>query len=632
MPVDRAVLSENPAQPNAIPLRARWVTLGLAVGFVLLLYAWTACSNRWPANAGHPENDYYNLLVEGFRAGQLSLKTPVPTGLLALSDPYDPIANEPYRLHDASYYRGKFYLYFGVTPALVAFWPYATLTDHHLSHPQAAVIFCAIGFLANAALILSVARRFFPAASTLILTTSVLGVGLANIVPVLLGRADVYEVPIACGYACVMLALLALWRTLREHEPRARWLAVASVVYGLALGARPSLLPGALVLFLPIVATWRDAPAGNPRRHRSLRRLACAAILPISAIGIALMAYNAARFDRPWEFGQRYQMEGVRLSAMKLFSPDYFWINVRLYFFQPLRWTTDFPFAQGILQPPIPPGHLGSEGAFGALVNLPFLWFAAAAFLPATQFFAADSQRPLRWLIATVALLFAANAAMLCLFAGACDRYQAEFLPALSVLAALGLLTLESAAPTPPRRAVVRAAGLTLLAISAATDWLASYKSSPQAQIVIANTLAESGQPAAAILEYERALKTEPGLPYAHHGLAVALAATGRLPEASAQFRAAVQAKPDFAEAHNGLGVTLLRQHDPLAALAEFETALRIAPRFAEAHFDCAVALLALGRVGDAIPHLEETLRLRPNLPGARDRLEAARRQSSLTR
>jgi tetratricopeptide (TPR) repeat protein len=626
MSVDRDVPSENPAQPTAVSRRARWIALGLTGGFVLVLYAWIAGTNRWPANAGHPENAYYNLLVEGFRAGQLSLKTPVPPGLLALPDPYDPIANEPYRLHDASYYRGKFYLYFGVTPALVAFWPYAALTGRHLSHPQAAVMFCAIGFLASATLVVSVARRYFPQAGTLTLTTAVLGVGLANMVPVLLGRADVYEVPIACGYACVMLALLALWRTLRERGPRARWLAAASAAYGLALGARPSLLPGALILFLPVLAAWRDSSEENPRRRRLLLRLACAAVLPIGAIGIALLAYNAARFDTPWEFGQRYQMEGVRLSAMKLFSPAYFWTNVRLYFFQPLRWTADFPFAQGILQPAIPPGHLGFEGAFGALVNLPFLWLSAAALVPAMQFCAADSARALRRLVAAVTLLFAGNAAMLCLFAGACDRYQAEFLPALSVLAALGLLTLERAAPTPPRRTVVRAAGVALLAISAATDWLASYKSSPQAQIVIANTLAESGQPTAAIREYERALKTEPGLPYAHHGLAIALAATGRLPEATAHFRAAIEAKPDFAEAHNGLGVALLRQHDPLAALAEFEAALRMAPRFAEAQFDCAVALLALGRAAEAIPHLEEALRLSPGFPGARERLEAAHR------
>ena len=40
---------------------------------------------------------YYNLLVQGFRAGQLSLKKEVPPGLAQLADPYDPTANRPYR-------------------------------------------------------------------------------------------------------------------------------------------------------------------------------------------------------------------------------------------------------------------------------------------------------------------------------------------------------------------------------------------------------------------------------------------------------------------------------------------------------------------------------------------------------
>jgi len=89
------------------------------------------------------EDAYYNLLVRGFRAGQLDLKTEVPAGLAHLADPYDPVANANYLLVDGhplwdlSYYHGKLYLYYGVTPALVLFWPYAALTGHYLGHKDA---------------------------------------------------------------------------------------------------------------------------------------------------------------------------------------------------------------------------------------------------------------------------------------------------------------------------------------------------------------------------------------------------------------------------------------------------------------------------------------------------------------
>jgi tetratricopeptide (TPR) repeat protein len=356
-----------------------------------------------------------------------------------------------------------------------------------------------------------------------------------------------------------------------------------------------------------------------------------AAAAPIALIGIGLLVYNYLRFDSPWEFGQRYQLAGIKVSAQRLFSPDYFGSNVRMYFFQPLRWTGDYPFVQGIKVPPVPPGHLGAEGAFGALTNLPFLWLVGATLLVWRERRAAASLRPLRGFLVAVALLFVMNAATLCLFAGACDRYQAEFLPALTLLAAIGLLALEHAAASPTRFRLVRGAAMALLLVSAVTNWLASYKSSPEAQTVAGNDLAGAGAHAAAMEKYRQALRTEPDYAYAHHGLAIALAAEGRLPEAIEHFRQAVRSKPDFAEAHNGLGVALLRQQQPAEAEREFEAALRAAPDFAEAHFDCAVALLQLQRSREAIPHLEETLRLKPGFPGARERLELARLQTQAT-
>jgi len=70
-----------------------------------------------------PADAYYNLLVEGFRAGHLSVKKEVPTGFaqlktLTIRVPIAPIGF-CVRLSDLSYYKGRFYLYFGVTPTLL---------------------------------------------------------------------------------------------------------------------------------------------------------------------------------------------------------------------------------------------------------------------------------------------------------------------------------------------------------------------------------------------------------------------------------------------------------------------------------------------------------------------------------
>src|SRR5579862_7590730 len=121
---------------------------------VIGVYACMARSVGWEALSPNAADSYYNLLVEGFHDGHLSLKKEAPLGLTQLADPYDPAANAhfrlgPDRLQDLSYYKGRLYLYFGVTPALILFWPFVALTGHYLSHRLAAVIFCAIGFLTS---------------------------------------------------------------------------------------------------------------------------------------------------------------------------------------------------------------------------------------------------------------------------------------------------------------------------------------------------------------------------------------------------------------------------------------------------------------------------------------------------
>jgi len=118
---------------------------------VIGVYAYTAHSGFLESVNLNAADTYYNLLVQAFRAGQLSLKKEAPPGLAQLADPYDPTANALYRpasnsMIDMSYYKGKLYLYFGVTPALILFWPFAALTGHYLFHRQAVAIFCALAF------------------------------------------------------------------------------------------------------------------------------------------------------------------------------------------------------------------------------------------------------------------------------------------------------------------------------------------------------------------------------------------------------------------------------------------------------------------------------------------------------
>src|SRR6266566_5231316 len=84
---------------------------------VIGTYAYMAHSGFMASMSLNAADAYYNLLVQGFRTGQLNLKKEVPLGFAQLADPYDRTANAPYGVLDLTYYKGKFYLYYGVAPA-----------------------------------------------------------------------------------------------------------------------------------------------------------------------------------------------------------------------------------------------------------------------------------------------------------------------------------------------------------------------------------------------------------------------------------------------------------------------------------------------------------------------------------
>jgi tetratricopeptide (TPR) repeat protein len=505
-----------------------------------------------------PADAYYNQLVQGFRHGQLNLERDVPSGLTKLADPYDPVANVSYReqnqLHDTSFYKGKLYLYYGITPALVLFWPYAILTGHYLFHKHAVAIFCAVGFLASVALLCALRRRYFPEVSEIVVAACALALGLTNCVPVLLQRPDVYEVAISCAYAMAMLALMGIWRALHEPVLRCWWLATASLGYGLAVGARPPVLLGAVILLVPVVHTWILAPERDKQRWLIVAPMLAAAVVPISLVGFGLMLYNYLRFDNPFEFGMYYALSGLREHALsQIFSLKYLWFNFRVYFLQPMRWGDSFPFVEGIKLPPFPAGQLYVENPFSILANIPFVWLALAVPLVWRER-ALAARSALCALMSAVILFFSICALTICLYAYACLRYEVDFVPALVLLAVCGVLGLERVLTASPRwRMVVRCGWIAALLFSVGVSLLMCVLRYAEEQFRDGFGQLHFGRVQEAMPYFEESLRINPNDPMAHYYFAIDLVQAGRLTEAINQYGQVLRLDPGYPGAREGL-------------------------------------------------------------------------------
>ena len=640
-------------EPIIGTMKGAWKSLGAVCVLAVAIYAYTARLGRLEPLISNPADSCYNLLVQGFRDGHLSLKKEVPPGFAQLADPYDPAANRPYRsvpyrLSDLSYYKGRLYLYWGITPAVILFWPYVALTGQYLADRPAVTILCAVGILASVGLLRGLWRRYFADVSAGVVAACALGMGLATGVPVLLPRSDVYAVAVICGYMLTMLALGAIWCALHETERKGRWLAVASVAYGLAVGARPSLLFGGVILLVPVVQTWRE--------QRPIGMLLLSATGPIVLIGLGLILYNYLRFDSPFELGQHYQLGGQRQLTWPFFSGRYLWFNFRVYFLEPAHWRTPFPYVHEITVPPLPTGQINVQEPFGVLTNVPLVWLALAAPL-AWRNRPGQSASALRWFLIAAALLFGTSALALEFYCSTAFRYEVDFLPALILLALIGILGLERAlAPTSEsgqadrpqvwRRAARWGWGL-LLGFSVAFNVLVSLENYAYAGCALGTTLADGGQiPEAipifeealrmkpdfaeghnkfgitleqagrttdAIEHYEQALRIKPDYAEAHYDLANALLRAGKIEEAIGHYQQALQINRDYAEAQNNLGGALFRLRRDPEAVEHYEQALRIKPEYAGAHFNLGLALARLGRVQEAMGHWEQAVRINPD-------------------
>ena len=363
----------------------------------------------------------YGALAHSLLNGRLDLQRDPPAAMAEMQNPYDTAARQsaaPDALWDVAYYQGRYYVYFGIVPCLLFQLPFELLTGVPDLPPSLAMIVMA--WLLAAA-----------------------GIAGGSQVYYLLLRPSVYEYAILCGAAFV---LLALWQWLcaantpvQHHGKIMLHMALGSLCMALVAGCRPQMELFA-VLCLPIF--WPQYIRQKRLRSKQGITEAIAFVLPVILVALGLMAYNAARFGSPFDFGANYNLtsndmthRGFRIGRL---APALFTYFLSLPVVQAV-----FPYLAGTKMQTNFMGMTITEVFYGgALVSLPLLWaFAALPLLRRRM----ARQKDLRAMVLLPVLLAVILAALDCQMAGVLYRYLSDYLTPLLFAAALVWLWAESA-------------------------------------------------------------------------------------------------------------------------------------------------------------------------------------------
>ncbi len=428
------------------------ILLLIIVIYLMFITDWTS---RW---------SLYNSFTDALLWGHNHLLVRPSAALLSLPDPFDPVANAPYRIHDASLFNGLFYIYYGITPVLLAFLPFKLMTFQDLPTCYAVLVFMAVG-LFFCLLSFQHLSRLLPVThrrATAIVAGLSLGVGMP--LGYIASWPQVYEAAVTAGFMMISATLYFFLLGLSKgaSSQQNRWLAVASLCLGLSVGARPHFV--LLFAFLPVI--WYASFA---------HRMGCDLVFvlrrgfwvfgPACGCVLALMTYNYARFGNPLEFGLHYQLAAVNVKTYPMFDPWRILSALYFYLAVPPIVVDKFPFIAAHTVWPFGElkGYLGwhPETNLGMLVRAPILILAFAT--PAIVWQHRHRlPRPLSWWLAG---LCAASIVLfgLMLMAGASIRYQLDFMW-LWMLAALISAIIVDHALTDRRRLQVLYRGTIILA------------------------------------------------------------------------------------------------------------------------------------------------------------------------
>lgn len=275
-------------------------------------------------NSIEPDNYkvYNEKFVNSICHGSFSLEDKPSQKLMDLENPYDDLERSKLErgkdyLWDTAYYKGNYYVYFGILPLLVFFLPYYIITKTYLDMTIVILILSMIIFILIKEVLLKIINRYFPKISFKFIVGALIMLCSGSLVLYADGMSRFYELAILSALVCVLWGIYFILNSLEQDEKKYINIFWGSLLLALSVACRPIALLASL-LILPYLIQLLII---NIKKFKSdkmpLLKLLVSAGIPYITVGILLMLYNYVRFENPFEFGAKYQLTVINMGALK---------------------------------------------------------------------------------------------------------------------------------------------------------------------------------------------------------------------------------------------------------------------------------------------------------------------------
>jgi len=371
--VNRANLSDT-HRINKNVVSFLFCTLGVVI--VLIVSVWYITGGKMTHLT--PYTHFFDMQADGFLAGQTALLVEPPEELAQLANPYDWKSREGFSyIWDASYFNGKYYIYWGPVPALLA--SLLKLIHAGIVEDQLLLLIFISGLtIVFSAFLYYLRKQYFKSVPNWTLLLFTLVFGFATPIFWLVNRPSVYETAIASCQLFLLLGIYAVVRGINSLKHQIMWLLLAGASLGAAVCSRVNVV---LTVFF-VFGVTAFILITQIKKDRSKIQSFVAFLAPLIVFAIALSWFNYTRFGSIFETGIHYQLTGGVISSGStvLYSPWYVIPNIILSIFQPYTFSAhQFPFFKAISNAywagmvRMPNNHYNIEPVSGILFTIPVI-------------------------------------------------------------------------------------------------------------------------------------------------------------------------------------------------------------------------------------------------------------------